>query len=106
MAGQHKVQVKLYASLRQAVGQKSIDLVVPAPVSVRVLILEILGEYPGLEAELVDHTGELHAHIHILVNGSDIRYLDGNLNKLLVDCDQVSIFPALGGGRKGIITAA
>jgi molybdopterin synthase sulfur carrier subunit len=106
MAGQHKVHVNLYASLRQAVGQKSIDFNLPQPVSVRELILKILGEYPGLEAELVDDTGELHAHIHILVNGSDIRYLDGNLNKLLDNCDQVSIFPALGGGRKGIITAA
>jgi len=106
MAGQHKVQVNLYASLRQGVGQKSIDLNLPQPVSVRELILKILGEYPGLEAELADDTGELHAHIQILVNGSDIRYLDGNLIKLLEDGDQVSIFPALGGGRKGIITAA
>ena len=106
MAGQNKLQVDFFASLRQAVGRKTIYLVVPTPVSVREFMLEILSEYPGLEAELVDDTGELYAHIHILINGRDIRYLDGKFGVLLDDGDQVSIFPALGGGRKGIIDPA
>ena len=73
MAGHNKLQVSIYASLRQVVGRKSIDLDLRALISVQELIMQILGVYPGLEAELVDDTGELRTHIHILVNGRDIR---------------------------------
>ena len=52
---------------------------------------------------LINDEGDLHAHLNVLVNGRDIRFLDGNLDTLLVDGDQVSHFQALSGGQKGII---
>ncbi|MBK5109440.1 MAG: MoaD/ThiS family protein, partial [Anaerolineales bacterium] len=48
-----------------------------------------------LEAGL---SGDMDEHVNILVNGRDVRYLDGNFDNLLEDGDQVSIFPALVGG--------
>jgi len=69
-----QVRVSLYGNLRQAAGQKS-----------------------------VNYEGDLYAHLNVLVNGRDIRFLDGNLNYLLGDGDRVSLFPALSGGQKGII---
>jgi molybdopterin synthase sulfur carrier subunit len=94
----NKVQVRFFASLRQVAGSKSIEFDFADPVSVRKLIREILEEIPGLEVDIIDDQGELHAHINVLVNGRDVRYLDGKLDSLLADGDQVSIFPALGGG--------
>ena len=37
-------------------------------------------------------------HINFLVNGRNVRYLDMDFDSLVVGGDQVSIFPALGGG--------
>ena len=90
-----QVKVSFYASLRQAVGQKSVDFDFPSTVTVRELIGEIVQKYPQLEAGL---SGDMDDHVNILVNGRDVRYLDGKFDNLLEDGDQVSIFPALGGG--------
>jgi len=95
MAKGNQVEVRFYASLRQAVGQKSVDFDFPSAVTVRELIVEIIQKYPQLEAGL---SGDMDDHVNILVNGRDVRYLDGNFDNLLEDGDQVSIFPALGGG--------
>lgn len=98
MTGQNKIQVSFYASLRKAAGQNSVEFDLPAAVSVRDLIREILVELPGLEAELLTNQGELAPHVNFLVNGRNVRYLDGGCDNLLADGDQVSIFPAIAGG--------
>ena len=95
MAKGKQVEVSFYASLRQAVGQKSVDFDFPSAVTVRELIGEIIQRYPQLEAGL---SGDMDDHVNVLVNGRDVRHLDENFDNLLEDGDQVSIFPALGGG--------
>jgi molybdopterin synthase sulfur carrier subunit len=95
MAKGNQVEVSFYASLRQAVGQKSVNFDFPSTVTVRELIAEIIQKYPQLERGL---SGDMDEHVNILVNGRDVRYLDGNFDNLLEDGDQVSIFPALAGG--------
>ena len=92
------LQVIFYAGLRQAAGQKTADFTFPAALTVKELVHEIISAYPELEAELTSKQGELLPHNNYLVNGRDVRYLDGNLDRLLDDGDQVSIFPAVGGG--------
>jgi molybdopterin synthase sulfur carrier subunit len=95
MARGKQVKVSFYASLRQAVGQKSLDFEFSSAVTVREFIGEIIQKYPQLETGL---SGEMDDHVNILVNGRDVRHLDGNYDNLLEDGDHVSIFPALGGG--------
>jgi len=95
MAKGNQVEVIFYASLRQAVGQKSVDFDFSSAITVRELIHEIIQKYPQLEAGL---RGDMDDHVNILVNGRDVRYLDGKFDNLLEDGDQVSIFLALGGG--------
>ena len=103
MMAVNKLQINFFAGLRQVVGQKSIELDLPAPCSIGNLIEIILNAYPQLEGAMVNEQGELHTHLNILVNGRDVRYLEDQFNTLLADGDQVSIFPALGGGCEGII---
>jgi molybdopterin synthase sulfur carrier subunit len=98
-----QVRVSLYGNLRQAAGQKSVNSLISDQLSVRRFIGEVIKLIPGLEPELINDEGELYGHLNILVNGRDIRFLDGNLNYLLGDGDRVSLFPALSGGQKGII---
>ena len=98
MPMQNKIQVSFFGSLRNIAGHDPVEFELPAPVSVRDLIREILVELPGLDPELVNDQGELAAHINLLVNGRNVRFLDMDFDSLVAGGDQVSIFPALGGG--------
>ena len=96
------MKVSFYASLRQAVGQKSIEISISNGVTVRELVSEIIKRIPSLERELIDDHGELFEHIHVVVNGRDVRYLEGGLDRELLPDDQVSVFPAVSGGSKKV----
>ena len=55
-------------------------------------------QFPGLRERLVDESGELRRFINIYVNGEDVRFLQG-LTTALKSGDEVSIIPAVAGGR-------
>jgi len=54
--------------------------------------------HPGLRDRLLDEGGELRRFVNIYVNEEDIRFLEG-LKTILKDRDDVSIVPAIAGGR-------
>ena len=55
-------------------------------------------QFPGLRERLVDDSGELRRFINVYVNGEDIRFLQAKTTTLK-DGDEVSIVPAIAGGR-------
>ena len=55
-------------------------------------------QFPGIRERLVDESGELRRFVNIYVNEDDIRFLDGKKTALKTG-DQVSIVPAIAGGR-------
>jgi len=55
-------------------------------------------QFPGLKERLLDETGELRRFINIYVNQEDIRFLQAQ-KTTLKDGDEVSIVPAIAGGR-------
>lgn len=54
--------------------------------------------HPGLKDRLCDEKGELRRFVNIYVNEEDIRFLKGK-DTVLKDGDEVSIVPAIAGGR-------
>ena len=62
------------------------------------LIEDLERSYPGLRARLLDESGELRRFVNIYISEEDIRFLDG-LKTTLKDRDEVSIVPAIAGGR-------
>jgi sulfur-carrier protein len=62
------------------------------------LVESLEGQFPGIRERLVDETGELRRFINVYVNEEDIRFLDGK-ETALKEGDQVSIVPAIAGGR-------
>ena len=97
MAIGYKIQVTFFATLRQIVGQKTVDFSINEGSTVRQLIDEIIRCYPGLERELIDEHGELYEHNHVIINGRDINFLDQGIETLITSKDRVSVFPAIGG---------
>ena len=62
------------------------------------VIDDIERRYPGFRAQLVDEGGELHRFVNVYLNDEDVRFL-GGAQTALSEGDEVSILPALAGGR-------
>jgi sulfur-carrier protein len=69
-----------------------------AGASVSDVIQDLERQFPGLRERLLDEAGELRRFINVYVNEEDIRFLEGKKTGLK-DGDQVSIVPAIAGGR-------
>jgi sulfur-carrier protein len=55
-------------------------------------------QFPGLRDRLCDETGDFRKFINVYVNQEDVRFLQGR-ESVLKDGDEVSIVPAIAGGR-------
>jgi len=62
------------------------------------LIEDLERQFPGLRERLVEESGELRRFINVYVNQEDVRFLSGG-ETALKDGDEVSIVPAIAGGR-------
>lgn len=92
------MQVSFYATLRQIVGQKTIEVDIPDGATIGQLIAAIVAAYPVLRPEILDEKGDLHGHIHFFVNGRDVPYLEHQIDTVLQHDDIISVFPPVGGG--------
>jgi molybdopterin synthase sulfur carrier subunit len=92
------MEVSFYATLRQVVGQKTVDFNLPAGTTVRQLLAEMIRCYPALQAELLDEDGSLYQHVHIFVNGRDAPFLEQGMDSVIPAGSKVGVFPAVGGG--------
>lgn len=55
-------------------------------------------QFPGFRERLCDEVGDLRRFVNIYVNGEDVRFLSG-LSTPIKAGDEVSIVPAVAGGR-------
>jgi molybdopterin synthase sulfur carrier subunit len=62
------------------------------------LVEDLERQFPGLRERLVDDGGDLRRFINVYVNQEDIRFLQGQ-KTALKEGDEVSIVPAIAGGR-------
>lgn len=90
------VRVRIPTPLRSLTGGLSdIDA---GGASVSACITELDAAYPGLAARILDDTGEVRRFVNLFVNGEDIRFLEG-IATALKSGDEISIVPAMAGGR-------
>jgi molybdopterin synthase sulfur carrier subunit len=91
------MQVKFYASLRQAAGTKMIDIEVQPGFTICEVLVEVTRRFPVLEKYIWKDQAELTDVVHVFINGENIHHLSG-LNTPLKAEDHVDIFPPLVGG--------
>ena len=92
------VKVKLYATLRQIAGQKTIDVDLAAGATVADLLDAVLARHPEMKTDLLDENGDLFPHVHLFVNGQDAPLLEQALETPIASDDEIDLFPATGGG--------
>jgi molybdopterin synthase sulfur carrier subunit len=66
--------------------------------SIKAVIDDLEKRHPGMRERLLDDKGALRRFVNIYVNGDDVRFLD-QLNSRVKDGDEISIIPAIAGGR-------
>ena len=91
------MRVRVYATLRDLVNAKTIDLDIRQPTDARGVLRAAAAAHPQLEAKLWDEDGNLARSIQVLVNGRPIGFLDG-LETAVQPTDAVDLFPPVGGG--------
>jgi molybdopterin synthase sulfur carrier subunit len=91
------VQIRLFATLRQIAGGASLEVPQAEGDTVGTLLTRLVDMHPALKSELFASNGQLQGHIHVIVNGRDVRFLDG-LDTPVSANDQILVFPPVGGG--------
>lgn len=89
------IDVRLPTMLRDYAGGAA--SVAAAGATVGEVFTQVVGQYPGLRANLLADDGGLHKFVNVYRNDDDIRYLDA-LDTKVSDGDVISILPAVAGG--------
>jgi molybdopterin synthase sulfur carrier subunit len=66
--------------------------------SIRQVIEDLEKRHTGIRERLLDDKGEIRRFVNIYLNGDDVRFLE-SLNSKVKDGDDISIVPAIAGGR-------
>lgn len=62
------------------------------------IISSLESQYPGIKERICDETGKVRRFVNIFANDEDIRFLK-NLETPVKEQDEISIVPAIAGGR-------
>jgi sulfur-carrier protein len=87
--------VRIPPTLRAATdGTKLVDV---EGATVREVVDNLVGRYPGLAGQLLGSDGSLNRFVNVFLNDTDVRHLDG-LATAVDERDSVVLLPAMAGG--------
>lgn len=92
------MKLNFYATFRQIAGSKCVEIDLPQPSTMQMLIDALREAYPRLADALLDESGQLRPHVHIMINGHHVQLLEGGLNATLNPTDRIDLFPPIAGG--------
>ncbi len=67
--------------------------------TIREVFSDLEQSHAGLGEKIFDDSGEIRRFINVFVNGDDVRHADG-LATAVKSGDEVSVIPAIAGGRR------
>jgi len=90
------ITVRIPTPLRKLTG--SADEVAVDGATIGALIDNLEAAHPGIKERLCDEAGEIRRFVNLYLNDEDVRFLQGR-DTALKDGDEVSIVPAIAGGK-------
>ena len=93
-----ELELRFFATFREAVGRKTITRELPDDATVGDVLAELEADYDGLAGNLLDDGG-LAPQINVLKNGREVLHIDG-VDTDLADGDVLSVFPPVAGGGR------
>jgi len=85
-------------TFRLLAGKKTFNIDLPEGTTVRQSVYAVVDECPVLHPHWLDDAGDIHAHVHIFVNGHDVQNLERGADSPLQTGDVLDFFPPVGGG--------
>jgi sulfur-carrier protein len=92
-----QMRVKLYATLRDLLGCKEIDVEACEGETMRHVLRRLSAAYPALGQKLWDGDENLSGLVTVLLNGRMLAFV-GGLDAPVHPTDDVKLFPPVGGG--------
>ena len=92
------MKINFYATLRDIAGGKTVEIPLEYGVSAREVLNAIVTRFPAMEKELLQEDGRLYGHVHFFINGRDVQFTVDDLETKIMPDDEISVFPAVGGG--------
>jgi sulfur-carrier protein len=90
------IRIRIPTPLRRFTDNK--DIVDVQAATVRAAIDALEAQHPGIKDRLCDERGALRRFVNVYYRDEDIRFLD-NIDTKLDDGSELSIVPAIAGGR-------
>lgn len=91
------MEIRLYATLRETVGAKAVGLETTGAQTVGDVLRALVAVYPRLAPSIWQSDGTLVGHVVVVLDGRDVRHLNG-VDTPLGDAKHLHIFPPVGGG--------
>jgi molybdopterin synthase sulfur carrier subunit len=91
------LNVRIPTPLRKITNGK--DEVTAEGKNVKEVIEDLEKNYPGLKERICEEDGSLRRFVNVYLNDEDIRFKD-NVQTEVKDTDEISIIPAIAGGRR------
>lgn len=91
------MQIRLYATLRQIVGEKIVEIPIKSEKTIGDILRSLVQQYPKLDESIWYPDGSLAGHVAVILNGRDIRHL-GGVETPLSNESVLDVFPPVGGG--------
>ena len=88
--------VRIPTPLRKLTGGK--EEVAAAGATIGALIADLEKQFPGIKERICDDSGAVRRFVNIFANDEDIRFLQ-NLETPVKETDEISIVPAIAGGK-------
>ena len=92
------MQFNLYATFRLLAKKKTTTMDLPQGTTVRQAVHALVEQLPVLRSHWLDDAGDIHAHVHIFVNGCDVQTLPAGADTPLQTDDILDFFPPVAGG--------
>ncbi len=90
------VRVRIPTPLRRFTGGQ--EEVAATGTTVAMVVDDLERQHPGIKERICDEQGKVRKFVNIYVNGDDIRFLQ-SLDTRVKEGDEISIVPAIAGGR-------
>lgn len=91
-----RVELRFFATFREAVGRKTVERDYDAE-TVGDVLRAVEDEWPGLAGDVLDDDGDVRPQLSVLKNGREIVHMTGTATPV-ADGDTLSVFPPVAGG--------
>ena len=92
------MKVSFYATLREIAGGKVVEIPIDHGSTAKEVLDAIIAQFPAMKKELLNEDGRLYGHVHFFVNGRDLQFTQDDYETKILPSDEISVFPAVGGG--------